>query len=68
MKFKEYDVVRVLKDCSTKVKKDDEGVVVLVFSDPNEAYEVEFADCEGRTIEEIALCPEDIELAKSWKA
>lgn len=40
-KFKETDKVITLVD-KPKVKKGTEGVVVMVYDDPNEAYEVEF--------------------------
>lgn len=42
-KFKETDKVITLVD-KPKVKKGTEGVVVMVYDDPNEAYEVEFEE------------------------
>ncbi len=33
------------------------GVVVSVFSDPEEAYEVEFANDDGETIAQLTLLP-----------
>lgn len=47
MKFKEFDTVRVLKKCNDKVRIGDKGVIVMVFDNPNEAYEVEIVDEEG---------------------
>ncbi len=37
------------------------GVIVFVFDTPRRAYEVEFADAEGRTIAELALREDDLE-------
>jgi hypothetical protein len=37
------------------------GVIVMVFSDPELAYEVEFSSDNGETIAEVALKPEQIE-------
>jgi hypothetical protein len=36
------------------------GTVVHVFDRPNRAYEVEFADDDGRTIAQIALTPDKV--------
>lgn len=47
MKFKEFDTVRVLKKCNDKVRIGDKGVIVMVFDNPNEAYEVEIVDEGG---------------------
>ena len=42
MKFQEYDLVRILKDCEEGVRKGEVGTVLLSFENPVEAYEVEF--------------------------
>jgi len=39
------------------LKKGDIGVVVAVFSEPNEAYEVEFSDSDGVPIAQLPLLP-----------
>ena len=60
MKFKEYDVVRIKKDYKN-IKKGSIGVIVMVFDNPNEAYEVEVVDEDGNVVEECALLPDYIE-------
>ena len=44
------------------------GVIVAIFDEPDEAYEVEFADEEGRTIAQTALRSEDFELQPATAA
>ena len=44
MKFQEYDLVRILKDCEEGVRKGEVGTVLLSFENPVEAYEVEFLE------------------------
>lgn len=36
------------------------GTIVHVFKAPEQAYEVEFADSEGRTLATVALKPDDV--------
>lgn len=36
------------------------GVVVAEFSDPNEAYEIEFLDDKGDQLAQLALLPEQL--------
>lgn len=62
MKFKEYDAVRICKDYNEQVKKGDVGAVIMSFTTPNEAYEVEFLDEKGYTKAECTLLPEELEL------
>ena len=48
MKFKENDTVKIL--CSKKnIKEGDIGVILMVFKNPNIAYEVEIIDENGET-------------------
>ena len=43
MKFSELEVVRTKKDIPEKgIKKGDTGTIIVAFTKPNEAYEVEF--------------------------
>jgi hypothetical protein len=50
------EVVRLLEDIpSDGVHRGRLGVIVAVFSVPEQAYEVEFCDDEGRTVAQIAL-------------
>lgn len=62
MKFKEYDVVRAVKDIAeANVKKGDVGTVLLCYTYPNEAYEVEFSDETVGYKDTFAVLPEYIE-------
>ena len=49
MKFKECDIVKIMKDCDEEIKKGEIGVIVMVFEKPREAYEVEVFDEDGCT-------------------
>ena len=57
MKFQEYDLVRILKDCEEGVRKGEVGTVLLSFENPVEAYEVEFLDETGRQKAQCTLFP-----------
>lgn len=59
--FKEYDVVRALKDISEKVPKGSEGTVLMIFSSTPPQYEVEFMDDEGNTLDILTVHEKDIE-------
>lgn len=62
MKFNEYDSVTLLRDDGQNgLKKGDIGAVVMVFTEPNEAYEVEFVDNNGDTKAIITVLPNEIE-------
>ena len=61
MKFKEYDVVRIMIDCEEGVKKGEIGTILMVFEEPQEAYEVEIPDKDGKPKAQCALLPEDLE-------
>ncbi|CAM2361371.1 DUF4926 domain-containing protein [Listeria seeligeri] len=65
MKFQEYDIVRVLKNYKNNVKKGDVGAVVIVFTEPNEAYEVEFLDEKGYHKAQYTLLPDDLDKVQS---
>ncbi|MCL2083446.1 MAG: DUF4926 domain-containing protein [Oscillospiraceae bacterium] len=61
MKFNELDVVETLCDFpEEKIKKGESGTVVIAFTNPNEAYEVEFIDDMGRTTAMFAILPEHL--------
>ena len=57
MKFQEYDLVRILKDCEEGVRKGEVGTVLLSFENPVEAYEVEFLDETGRQKRNVLFSP-----------
>jgi hypothetical protein len=61
MNFEIYDTVRLKADLPEMgLKAHAVGVVVAVFSNPNEAYEIEFCNDDGETIAELALLPEQL--------
>jgi len=61
MKFNELETVVVLKDFPEEgVKKGDVGTIVMAFTVPNEAYEVEFVNRDGTTRAMFAVIPEDL--------
>lgn len=65
MKFKEFDTVRILRKCNEEVQIGDIGVIVMVFDNPNEAYEVEVIDGEGVTKAQCTLLPNELELVEN---
>lgn len=49
MDFEVYETVIVLEDEPNEgINKGDIGTIIMVFDTPNNAYEVEFVDEEGR--------------------
>lgn len=49
MSFDVYETVKVLEDDPNEgIKKGDIGTIIMVYDTPNNAYEVEFVDEEGR--------------------
>ena len=63
MKFNELEVVKTLKDFPEEgIKTGDVGTIVMVFTNPNEAYEVEFVNSDGTTKAMFAILPEDLAL------
>lgn len=62
MKYKQYDTVR-LKEPYSELKAGSIGAIVMVYDNPP-AYEVEFCDEEGVTIELLALREELLELVE----
>ncbi len=62
MKFNEFDTVVLLKDYPSEgLKKGDIGAVVMIHTEPSEAYEVEFIGEGGITKALLALIPDEIE-------
>ena len=63
-----FQVVELIKEVpGCNLKKGDRGVIVEIFNSPYLAYEVEFVDQNGRTIEEIALTPDFIRLCSETR-
>jgi len=62
MKFLEYDTVILLNDHKNEgLKSGDMGAVLMVYTEPNEAYEVEFVNNDGEMKAQIVLLPNEIE-------
>ncbi|SNY34508.1 DUF4926 domain-containing protein [Paractinoplanes atraurantiacus] len=58
-----YDTVRLLVDLpEEQLKAGAVGAVVHVFDRPRLAYEVEFTDGDGRTVAQVALTPDQVQL------
>lgn len=65
MKFSEYDTVMITDDYESEgLKKGDLGAVIMVYTEPNEAYEVEFVDDRGQVKAQLVLLPDKIEKYK----
>lgn len=62
MKFKEFDTVRIMKDCDEGIKKGTIGAIVTGFEEPREAYEVEILDEKGNPGALCTFLPDDLEL------
>jgi hypothetical protein len=63
MKFEELDSVKTLCDFPEEgIKKGEAGTVVAVFTNPNEAYEIEFCFDTGETKSMFAILPQYLEL------
>ncbi|MCX4379699.1 MAG: DUF4926 domain-containing protein [Lachnospiraceae bacterium] len=65
MKFKEYDIVKIKKNCEDGIKKGEIGAIIMVFEEPREAYEVEILDEEGNPKAECTLLPDDLEFVEN---
>jgi hypothetical protein len=62
MKFLEYDTVVLRNDYESEgLKKGDIGAVLMVYTEPNEAYEIEFVDDNGEVKAQVVLLPKEIE-------
>ena len=56
-----YDVVELTTDLPNEgLPAGSVGTVVHIFREPNLAYEVEFADDEGKTLAMVALTPDHL--------
>jgi hypothetical protein len=59
--LEEYVRVKATKNLSDCVPIGRIGVVVLIYDNPSLAYEVEFFDDEGDTIEVLTVLPSDVQ-------
>jgi hypothetical protein len=63
-RYEPYDLVRLAVDLPDEgLHAGAIGTVLEVFTDPTLAYKVEFADCNGQTLAELALCPSQLDSA-----
>ena len=61
MKYSLLEVVKLQQDLpGSNLQKGDIGAIVEVYSNPYEAYEVEFCDTKGKTIALLTLKPEQL--------
>ena len=58
--FKEHDVVQAKHKLSELVFTDCKGTIVMIYETPTLAYEVEFIDDDGITIELLTVAPCDV--------
>ena len=61
--IKEYDIVKAKRDLSESILKGCKGAVLMVFEEPNLAYEVEFINADGETLDIVTAYPNDIEIS-----
>ncbi|HHN8460655.1 TPA: DUF4926 domain-containing protein [Morganella morganii] len=62
MSYSQFDVVTLAVDLlDENLRRGMKGVVIDVYHQPDEAYEVEFSDDEGKTLALLALTPEQLE-------
>lgn len=61
MSYSQFDVVTLAVDLlDGNLRRGMNGVVIDVYHQPDEAYEVEFCDDEGKTLALLALTPEQL--------
>lgn len=64
MTFSLFDVVVLTQDMPEDgLRSGMIGAVIEIYASPVMAYEVEFCDASGQTIEQLALLPEQLRLA-----
>lgn len=59
---KELDIVKSVRDLSETIPKGTKGAIVAVYGSDKPAFEVEFVDEEGETIDILTVMKEDLEL------
>jgi hypothetical protein len=62
--YNDNDVVKAKIDLSKSVLKGCIGTIVLIYQKPSLAYEVEFVNNRGETLELLTVQPTDIEPIK----
>ena len=64
--FKEYYVIRATHKLSEVVDKGSIGTILMVFDNPSLAYEVEFVNADGETLELLTVESTEIEIIKAF--
>jgi hypothetical protein len=59
--IKENDIVEAKRDLSDLISKNRKGAVLMIYQTPTLAYEVEFIDDAGETLEITTVFPDDIQ-------
>lgn len=63
MTYSLFDVVFLVRDVPAEnLKAGMKGAVIDIYTEPMQAYEVEFCDANGRTIAQLALPPDMLKL------
>ena len=62
MKFNELEIVKTLKEFPEDgIVQGDIGTIVMAFTKPNEAYEVEFVNDDGTTKAMLTILPDELQ-------
>jgi hypothetical protein len=59
--YKDYDIVKSSRRLSESVPRGTRGTVLLVYQEPRTAYEVEFVNENGVTLDVITVDEKDLE-------
>ena len=60
--FNEYDVVMAVRSLNRNVPAGTTGTVLVVYQKPRVAFEVEFTDDSGRSLDVLTVEEDDIEM------
>jgi len=60
--FKEYDVVVAVKQLNDQIKKGATGTILIIHPSKSPAYEVEFVNAEGETLDVVTVIEEQIKI------
>jgi hypothetical protein len=58
--LEEMDIVKAKRQLSERVKANTEGTIVMIYDNPRVAYEVEFLDEKGDTLDLLTVEETDI--------
>lgn len=63
--IKEHSLVTSNKKLSPNVNAETVGVVLIIYTIPRIAYEVEFFDDDNESIDVLTVNPEDLDICKN---